>query len=104
MQYLHHLAELEVKERRRKRIERCLKDSELPREKTLGTLVRSRLPAKVAKVLPTLCEGISSSAATTCWPSASPGVARRTCSSIKGHAAVVAMAPNVVLPGGPSES
>jgi DNA replication protein DnaC len=57
MQYLHHLVELEVQERRRKRIERCLKESELPREKTLGTLVRTRLPAKVAKMLPTLCDG-----------------------------------------------
>jgi DNA replication protein DnaC len=57
MQYLHHLVELEVQERRRKRIERCLRDSELPREKTLGTLTRSRLPAKVAKMLPTLCDG-----------------------------------------------
>ena len=32
-------------------------DSDLPREKTLATLTRSRLPAKVAKMLPTLCEG-----------------------------------------------
>jgi DNA replication protein DnaC len=56
-QYLHHLAELEVHERRRRRIERYLKDSDLPREKTLATLTRSRLPAKVAKILPTLCEG-----------------------------------------------
>ena len=56
-QYLHHLAELEVHERRRRRIERYLKDSQLPREKTLATLTRSRLPAKVAKMLPTLCEG-----------------------------------------------
>ncbi|HTA36024.1 MAG TPA: ATP-binding protein, partial [Solirubrobacteraceae bacterium] len=56
-QYLHHLAELEVHERRRRRIERYLKDSQLPHEKTLATLTRSRLPAKVAKILPTLCEG-----------------------------------------------
>ena len=56
-QYLHHLAELEVHERRRRRIERFLKDSDLPREKTLATLTRARLPPKVAKVLPTLCEG-----------------------------------------------
>ena len=56
-QYLHHLAELEVQERRRRRIERNLKDSELPREKTLATLDRTRLAVKVAKVLPTLCEG-----------------------------------------------
>jgi DNA replication protein DnaC len=55
--YLHHLAELELQERRRRRIDRLLKASELPREKTLATLKRSRLPAKVAKTLPTLCEG-----------------------------------------------
>ncbi|HSN28231.1 MAG TPA: IS21-like element helper ATPase IstB [Kofleriaceae bacterium] len=56
-QYLHHLAELEVHERRQRRIARYLKESKLPAEKTLATLTRSRLPAKVAKVLPTLCEG-----------------------------------------------
>ena len=55
--YLHHLAELEVEERRRHRIERCLKQSQLPRDKTLATLTRRRLPAKVQKTLPTLCEG-----------------------------------------------
>jgi DNA replication protein DnaC len=55
--YLHHLVELEVHERRRRRIARNLKDSELPPDKTLATLERARLPAKVAKTLPTLCEG-----------------------------------------------
>lgn len=55
-QYLHHLAELEVQERKQRRIERCLKDSELPAEKTLSTLDRTRLPAKLQKQLPTLCE------------------------------------------------
>jgi DNA replication protein DnaC len=55
--YLHHLAELEIQERRRWRIERLLHASDLPREKTLATPKRSRLPAKVAKTLPTLCEG-----------------------------------------------
>jgi len=56
-QYLHHLAELEVHERRRRRIERYLKDSHLLPEKTLATLTRSRLTPKVAKMLPALCEG-----------------------------------------------
>jgi DNA replication protein DnaC len=55
--FLHHLAELEVEERRRRRIERNLKDSELPGEKTLATLDRARLPAKIQKTLPSLCEG-----------------------------------------------
>jgi DNA replication protein DnaC len=55
--YLHHLAEMEVEERKRRRIERYLKASDLPSEKTLTTLHRARLPAKVQKMLPTLCEG-----------------------------------------------
>lgn len=55
--YLHHLVELETLERRRRRIARYLKDSGLPPDKTLATLKRARLPIKVAKQLPTLCEG-----------------------------------------------
>jgi len=55
--YLRHLVELEVEERRRRRLERYLRDSDLPSEKTLATLDRKRLPATVAKQLPTLCEG-----------------------------------------------
>ena len=56
-QYLHHLMALEIEERRRRRIERNIRDSELPSEKTLATLDRKRLPASVAKMLPPLCEG-----------------------------------------------
>jgi DNA replication protein DnaC len=56
-QYLHHLTEMEVQDRRRRRIERNLKDSGLPPEKTLGTLKPERLPRRVRTQLPTLCEG-----------------------------------------------
>lgn len=56
-QYLKHLAELELVERKQRRQERYLRQSDLPRGKTLATLKRSYLSAKVAKVLPTLCEG-----------------------------------------------
>ena len=55
--YLHHLVELETHERRRRRIARYLKDSDLPLDKTLATLTRARLPTKIVKQLPTLCEG-----------------------------------------------
>jgi DNA replication protein DnaC len=55
--YLHHLAELEVEERRQRRIERLQRASNLPSEKTLATLDRKRLPAKVQAALATLCEG-----------------------------------------------
>lgn len=56
-QYLHHLAELEVQERRTRRIARNLKTSGLPREKTLATFDKKKTPAKVARMLPTLCTG-----------------------------------------------
>lgn len=56
-QYLHALAELEVQERRQRRIERHLRESDLLPGKTLATLDRSKLPAKVQRALPSLCEG-----------------------------------------------
>jgi DNA replication protein DnaC len=56
-QSLHYLCELELAERRRRRIERLLKASELPAEKTLATLDLQRLPAKVRRQVPSLCEG-----------------------------------------------
>ena len=56
-QYLRHLVSLEVEERRRRRIERHQRESNLPGEKTLATLDRKRLPAPVARQLATLCEG-----------------------------------------------
>jgi len=55
--YLQHLAELEVEERRVRRIDRALRDSDLPAEKTLATLDRARLPQKVTKMLASLCDG-----------------------------------------------
>ena len=48
VRYLHHLVELEVHERHRRRIERNLRSSELPSDKTLATLNRARRqPARV---------------------------------------------------------
>ena len=56
-QYLQHLAELEVQERRVRRICRALLDSDLPADKTLATLDRTRMPPKVTKQFAALCEG-----------------------------------------------
>jgi DNA replication protein DnaC len=56
-QYLHHLVELEVQERKLRRIERLQRASDLPAEKTLATLDKNMLPAKIQKLLPTLCDG-----------------------------------------------
>lgn len=55
--FLHHLAELEVDERRQRRVQRMLKGSKLPSTKTLEALDRSKLPMKVQRALPRLCEG-----------------------------------------------
>jgi DNA replication protein DnaC len=43
--------------RRLRRIERLQRASDLPAEKTLATLDKNILPAKVQKLLPTLCDG-----------------------------------------------
>jgi DNA replication protein DnaC len=56
-QYLHHLAEIEIEDRRGRRIERLLRQSSLPQDKRLSTLDLSRLPASIRRTVPTLCEG-----------------------------------------------
>ena len=47
--FLDELAELELEERQRRRIERLLKASNLPSDKTLATLGLSRLPPAVKR-------------------------------------------------------
>jgi len=56
-QYLHHLCELEVSERGQRRIERLLRKSDLPNEKTLATLEPKKVPTKVWRQVPALCDG-----------------------------------------------
>ena len=55
--YLGHLCEQELTDRRTRRIERNLRRSDLPADKTLATLKVDLLPAKIRRQLPTLCEG-----------------------------------------------
>jgi DNA replication protein DnaC len=55
--YLGQLAEIEIEERRRRRIDRLLRASDLPHDKTLATLELGRLPAPIRRQLPGLCEG-----------------------------------------------
>jgi DNA replication protein DnaC len=57
LQYLRHLVELEIEERRQRRIERLAKGSGLPPDKTLASLNPARLPTKVRRQLPSLAEG-----------------------------------------------
>lgn len=55
--YLGELVEQEVIDRQARKIERIRTSSHLPPEKTLRTLDLSRMPAKVKRLMPTLCEG-----------------------------------------------
>ena len=56
-QFLEELADVELAERKSRKIERLLKGSGLPSDKTLGTFDLSRLPAAVKRQVPVLCEG-----------------------------------------------
>ena len=55
--FVRYLNQFEAHERRRRRIERNLRQSELPPDKALATLKRARLPSEGRQMLPTLCEG-----------------------------------------------
>jgi DNA replication protein DnaC len=55
--YLHELCELELVDRRERRIQRRLKQSKLPRAKTLDSFDRSRLPSPVDRQMAGLMEG-----------------------------------------------
>jgi len=55
--FLHHLMEVELEQRRQKRLERILKAAKLPTGKTLATLKMDRLPTKVRRQMSTLIEG-----------------------------------------------
>jgi DNA replication protein DnaC len=56
-QYLLELARAECEERRTNKIERLLRQSRLPLDKSLETFDRKRLPAKVARQYQTLLDG-----------------------------------------------
>ena len=57
VEYLSRLVEVELSERRQRRIERLRKGSGLPEDKTIGSLKAEKLPAKVRRQVPALCEG-----------------------------------------------
>ena len=57
VRFLGELVELEHQERQVRRIDRLRKSSGLDKDKTLATLDLSRLPVKIKRQVPTLCEG-----------------------------------------------
>jgi DNA replication protein DnaC len=55
--YLYEVAKVEAEERRSRRVERQLKESRLPREKTLATFDLARVPTVSKQLVAQLCEG-----------------------------------------------
>lgn len=55
--YLATLVDAEFVDRRRRRVDRLMRQSGLPADKTLATLKTELLPTAVRRMLPTLCEG-----------------------------------------------
>jgi DNA replication protein DnaC len=85
MEYLHHLLEMEVDDRRRRRVERNLHRSGLPHDKTLATLDRSHLPPKVTKLLPVLCGGGFADRAENILAFGNPGTGKSHVAAAIGH-------------------
>lgn len=83
--YLMHLSETEIEDRRARRIERLLRQSGLPKDKTLATLDQKRLPAKVRRQLPTLCEGGFAERAENVLAFGLPGRGKTHCVCAIGH-------------------
>jgi DNA replication protein DnaC len=55
--FLHHLAETEASERLSRKVERLLKDADLPHGLTLAQLEQEKLPEKARRQLPSLLAG-----------------------------------------------
>jgi DNA replication protein DnaC len=83
--YLLELAEIEVADRRTHRIERLRRQSGLPSDKTLATLNQQRLPVKVRRQLPALCEGSFLKSAENVLAFGLPGRGKTHCVSAIGH-------------------
>lgn len=84
-QYLLHLAEAEIEDRRQRRVERLLRQSGLPRDKTLATLDQKRLPDKIRRQLATLCDGGFVQRAENVLAFGLPGRGKTHCVSAIGH-------------------
>ena len=83
--YLLQLAETEICDRGTRRVQRLLKRSGLPLDKTLETLDQKRLPAKVRRTLPRLCEGGFVAQAENVLTFGLPGRGKTHCAAAIGH-------------------
>jgi DNA replication protein DnaC len=84
-QSLRQLCEMELHDRRERRIRRLLKSSGLSADKTLATLDTKKMPAKVRRQLPSLCDGGFLSRAENILLFGLPGRGKTHVASAIGH-------------------
>ena len=83
--YLHNLAELEVGDRYRRRIDRLRKQSGLSSDKTIATFDTKRVSTKIRRVLPNLCDGDFVGRAENVLAFGNPGTGKSHVASAIGH-------------------
>ena len=83
--FLLQLSEIELHDRRMRRIDRLRRAAGLPDDKTLATLELKKLPAKVRRVLPSLCEGSFADRAENVLAFGLPGRGKTHCACAIGH-------------------
>ncbi len=83
--FLHHLAEMELDERRRKRIGLSRKASGLDPDKTLAAVEIEHLPAKIRRQVPALCEGGFVGRAENVLAFGNPGTGKTLLFTAVGH-------------------
>lgn len=85
---LRHLFEQEVEGRRRRRIERFLRESQLPPGKTMATFDEHRLPLRIRRLLTQLATGDFVDRAENILFFGLPGTGKSHCAAALGHALV----------------
>lgn len=83
--FLLQLSEIEVHDRRVRKIERLRRISGLPDDKTLATLELKKLPTKIRRALPSLCEGTFVDRAENVLAFGLPGRGKTHCACAIGH-------------------
>jgi DNA replication protein DnaC len=85
VEFLRELALHEHRDRKERRIERLLRRSQLPPDKTLATLKLSRLPTSIRRQVPVLCEGTFLRDATNILAFGLPGRGKSHLAAAIGH-------------------
>lgn len=85
VRYLAELAAIEASDRADRRMTRLLKESKLPRDKTLATLELKRLPSPVRGQVKHLCDGEFLASATNVCIFGNPGTGKSHTMAAIGH-------------------